>query len=130
MSCEFCDGTWRGDLVFEDETGSVILYEDWSPRGHAMMVSKQHLQNASDFTAPEWERLASLYRRAERAILAATGRERAIMLKLGIQVPHLHIHIYPANPSHDRAAVMAMIDGKTREERDPAFVERVRKAMQ
>jgi diadenosine tetraphosphate (Ap4A) HIT family hydrolase len=129
MACEFCDGTWRGDLVLEDETGSMILHEDWSPRGHAMVVSKRHLQNASDLGALEWEALASLYRRAERAVLEATGRERAIMLKLGIQVPHLHIHIYPANASHDRAAVMAMMGGKARDERDPSFVERMRHAM-
>lgn len=55
--------------------------------------------------------------------------QRAIMLKLGIQVPHLHIHIYPASASHDRAAVMAMIDGRAREPRDEALVARIREAL-
>ncbi len=129
MSCEFCDRTWRGDVVFEDDTTWVILHDDWSVRGHAMVVSKKHAQNISDLDEIEWQSLATIYRRAEGALLQATGADRAIVMKLGIQTPHLHLHIYPVSAALDRAAVMAIIDAKTREERDGEFVERLRGAM-
>jgi diadenosine tetraphosphate (Ap4A) HIT family hydrolase len=51
------------------------------------------------------------------------------MLKLGLVTPHLHLHIFPVSASHDRASVMAMIDGRTHEPRDEAFVQQIREAM-
>ena len=125
MSCVFCSDPARtGDVVFENDHGWVILHEDWAVRGHAVVVAKQHVENVSQLD--EWPAFAELYRRAERVLLEATGAERAIILKLGIQTPHLHLHIYPVSATADRAAVMAAIDGKTRVERDEAFVGVVR----
>ena len=37
-------------------------------------------------------------------------------MKLGIAAAHLHIHVYPVRATDDRAAVMAMIDGRVRDE--------------
>jgi diadenosine tetraphosphate (Ap4A) HIT family hydrolase len=118
-----------GDVVFESERCAVILHEDWAVRGHAMLVWKRHVENFSELTAEEASHFASVHRAAEKALLAATGAERAILLKLGIQVPHLHLHIYPVRAADDRAAVMAIIDGKTRTARAEGFVEAVRTAM-
>jgi diadenosine tetraphosphate (Ap4A) HIT family hydrolase len=133
MNCLFChnhsDLQTIGDVVFESERCAVILHEDWAVRGHAMLVWKRHVENFSELTAEEGSHFASVHRAAEKALLAATGAERAILLKLGIQVPHLHLHIYPVRAADDRAAVMAIIDGKTRTARDDGFVEAVRTAM-
>jgi diadenosine tetraphosphate (Ap4A) HIT family hydrolase len=133
MNCLFCrnhsDLQTIGDVVFESEHCAVILHEDWAVPGHAMLVWKRHVENFSELTAEEVSYFASVHRAAEKALLAATGAERAILLKLGIQVPHLHLHIYPVRATDDRAAVMAIIDGKTRTARDDGFVEAVRTAM-
>lgn len=67
-----------------------------------------------------------MHHRAERALLEATGAERAILMKLGIATPHLHLHIYPVRASLDRAAVFAIIDAKTRVPRDESFIAKVR----
>lgn len=133
MNCLFCrhqsDLHAIGDVVFESIYCAVILHEDWAVRGHAMLVWKNHVENFSDLTAEEAAHFASVHRAAEKALLDATGAERAILLKLGIQVPHLHLHIYPVRAADDRGAVMAIIDGKTRTARDDGFVEAVRRAM-
>lgn len=92
-----------------------------------MVIAKQHVENLSDLGEPE--HFMRVYRDAERALLGLTGTDRAIMMKLGIATPHLHLHIYPVRASLDRAAVMAIIDGKVREPRDEAFVTRVRAAL-
>lgn len=126
MPCPFCDRTFAGDLVFEDDLSLVIVHDDWAVRGHLMVAAKKHVENASGLTSEEWSRLASLFRRVERVVLEATGADRAILLKLGIQVPHLHLHLYPVRASHTRADVMDMIDGNVRVGRDRAFVEKLR----
>jgi len=70
-----------------------------------------------------------VYRNAERVLLRLTGAERAVIVKLGIVTPHLHLHIYPVSSSLDRAAVMDIIEGRTRVARDEAFVAALRAAL-
>lgn len=130
MTCTFCsDVSAAGAIVFEDDRVWVLLHSDWSPRGHAMVVAKTHVENASDLDEEEWLHLARVWHRAERVLLDATGAERAIILKLGIMTPHLHVHIYPVSALATREEVFAAIDGNAREVRDETFVNDVRRAL-
>ncbi len=74
-----------------------------------------------------------MYARAERAVLAVSGVERAMMLKLGIQVPHLHVHIYPMDRSASRATVFEAFDGRSKAELNDAqreaFTDTVERAL-
>ena len=129
MTCTFCsDLSAAGGLVFEDERSWVLLHPDWSPRGHAMVVAKRHVENASSLDEDEWLHLARVWHRAE-GILDATGAERAIVFKLGILTPHLHIHIYPMSATATRENVFAAFDGNASEPRDEAFVATIRSAL-
>lgn len=129
MPCVFCDRSFAGDLVYEDDDALVIVHEDWSVRAHLMVASKRHVENASALAPDEWQRLTSVYRHAERAALDATGADRAIMLKLGIQTPHLHLHIYPVSASLSRSDVMEIIDAKVQVPRDESLVTAIRAAL-
>ena len=127
MSCVFCDDVRRaGDVLAEDERLWVVLHDDWAVRGHAMLVWKQHVENVADLAVDDVAHLALTHHRVERALLAATGADRAVIVKLGIATPHLHVHIYPVAATLDRAAVMAIIDARVREPRDEAFVAELR----
>lgn len=127
MSCVFCtDVHAAGELVFEDARTWVVVHPDWSPRGHVMVVSKQHVENASALEEEHWQHLASVWHRVEKVVLAATGAERAVMLKLGIQTPHLHLHLYPVAQSATRTEVFAAIEGRSGEPADPSFVATLR----
>lgn len=125
MNCPLC--TPAGDVVFEDDASYVTLHEDWAVLGHAMVVSKHHVENASSLDEERWLQLARVWHRAERALLALTGAERCIVMKLGILTPHLHLHLYPVSASASRADVFAAIDAKTRVERDEAFIANLRR---
>ena len=94
-----------------------------------MVVARRHVENVSDLARDEWERIAAVQQRAERALLELAPADRAIVMKLGLAVPHLHLHIYPVASSLDRAAVMRIVDGATREPRDERFVATLRMAM-
>src|SRR5437764_12795414 len=96
MSCVFCnDPRAAGEVLFEDERVLVILHDDWAVRGHAMVVWKAHVENVADLAAGEYAHFAAVHHRAERALLGATGADRAILLKLGIATPPLHLTISP-----------------------------------
>jgi len=91
-----------------------------------MVVWRTHVENFSDLSEEDALHFARVHRAAEKALLEVTGAERAVLLKLGILTPHLHLHIYPVSSSLDRAAVMAILDAKTREEREADFAEKIR----
>ena len=84
-----------------------------------MVVATRHVENFSELDENESYGFGSLWRAAERAALELTGRDRAILMKLGIAVPHLHLHIYPFSREHDRSAVMVAIDGESSSTRTP-----------
>src|SRR5687768_9004797 len=126
--CVFCDDlSSSGEVVFTNDVAHVVLHPDSAVRGHAMVVAKRHVENIADLSGNEARELALVQRAAERALLDATGADRAILLKLGIQVPHLHIHIYPVPDTMTRADVMAVIDARVSEVREPGFAADIRK---
>ena len=94
-----------------------------------MVVAKRHIENASDLDEAEWLHLARVWHHAERVLLDATGADRAIIFKLGILTPHLHVHIYPMSSQATRADVFEAFDGKRREEKDEEFVLTIRAAL-
>jgi histidine triad (HIT) family protein len=117
MPCLLCDEPERsGTIVFDDDRVLVLLHDDWAVAGHAMVVARQHIENASELDPVDAVYFWEVYARAERAVLAAANAQRAVMLKLGIQVPHLHVHIYPFPATADRATVFAAFEGKSRAE--------------
>lgn len=123
MACVFCDQPWTtGEILVETRSGTVILHDDWSVRGHTMIVAKRHVENLSELGDSEATEFIHLARTVEDLLLEQTGADRAILMKLGIQTPHLHLHIYPVPSSLDRAAVMKIIDAKTRVPVDEQFV--------
>ena len=126
--CAFC-GNLIDVVLYEDDRCLVVLHDDWSVRGHAMVVWRAHVENVSDLSDADLQHFIRVHARAERAPLEATGAERAILLKLGIQTPHLHLHIYPVSATADRAEVMRAIDGEVHVEKDDSLVEELQRRL-
>lgn len=91
-----------------------------------MLVARRHVENFADLTDSEAQQFARIQKVVERALLDVTRTDRAILLKLGIQVPHFHLHIYPVSSRMNRAEVLRVIDAKVSEEREPGFAAAVR----
>jgi len=101
------------DLIFEDGNVFAFLHEDWSVLGHAVVVWNKHVENLSDLPAAQLQDFMATYSKIEKAVLVAAEADRAVLLKLGLMVPHLHLHIYPVARTVNRAAVIAAIEGKS-----------------
>jgi diadenosine tetraphosphate (Ap4A) HIT family hydrolase len=125
MTCALC-AEEIADTVYADAVARVVLHEDWVVRGHAMVIARRHVENLADLDDDELQRFMQIHRAAERVLLAATGCTRAIVMKLGIATPHLHLHIYPFAADATRADVFAAIDMRSRVPRDEALVQRIR----
>lgn len=111
-ACALCAPPDAQSLLFENEAARVVVHPDWSPRGHLMVVARAHVENASSLDEARWLELARVWHRAERALLETTGAERAIVMKLGIQTAHLHVHLYPVAATATREEVFAFIDAR------------------
>ena len=79
-----------------------------------MIVAKQHVENVSDLEEGAWLHLAKVWHRTERELREKTGADRVMVMKLGIQTPHLHVHLYPFPKDATRDEVFAVIDGRDR----------------
>ena len=126
MECVFCtDVTRSGDVVLETAHAWVVLHEDWAVPGHAMIVSRRHVENLSDLTEHEWKHFSEVWRRAERVLLTVTEADRAIVMKLGLATPHLHVHIYPVPKNATREEVFDAINSNTRAPRRDEVIRKV-----
>lgn len=116
MDCAFCrsfeESKATHTIIGETAHAIAWLHESGAHRGHSVVVSRRHCENLADLDETEAADFLRLERAVERAVLDETETRRAILMKLGLQVPHLHIHIYPFGPDSDRTEVMSVIDGK------------------
>jgi diadenosine tetraphosphate (Ap4A) HIT family hydrolase len=109
MQCVFCtDVTQAGDLLAEDEYSWIVRH----PQGQWMVVAKRHVENVSDLDEDEWLHLARVWHRAERELREETNAARVMVMKLGIQTPHLHIHLFPFSANATRDEVFAAFEGR------------------
>jgi diadenosine tetraphosphate (Ap4A) HIT family hydrolase len=127
-SCQLCaaNRTSAGEPVIDFGDWALILHPDSAVRGHAMLVALRHVENFSDLTDSEAEQFARVQKVVERSLLDVTHMDRAILMKLGIQTPHLHIHIYPVSSALSREEVQRILDAEVSEEREPGFAKMLR----
>jgi len=128
--CVFCtDPRESGEIVYEDFRVWVIVHEDWAVPGHAMVVWRKHVENAADLTLDDYVHFAAVHHRAERALLEITKADRAVLLKLGIATPHLHLHIYPVGAGLTRDDVFEIIDSRVRAPYDEELIAELRERL-
>jgi len=131
-SCQLCAANLSsaGERAFDFGNWVLLLHPDSAVRGHALLVATRHVENFADLTDAEAQQFARVQKIAERALLDVTGSDRAILLKLGIQTPHFHLHIYPVSRAMTREDVQQVIDAKVTEQRESDFVMTVRKRIE
>ena len=91
-----------------------------------MLVASRHVENFAHLTDSEAQQFARVQKVVEHALLDVTHTDRAILLKLGIQTPHFHLHIFPVSRKLSRDDVMRAINGEVSETRDADFAKRLK----
>lgn len=95
----------KGELparfVYRDET--VVAFLDIRPLayGHTLVVPVAEVNKWTDLPADNLHALVDLAQKIGQAQIEAFGCERAGSVIAGFDVPHTHVHIFPANSMGD-----------------------------
>jgi histidine triad (HIT) family protein len=95
----------QGDIpshrVYEDE--STYAFLDINPRqeGHTLVVPKMELDYLFDLPPAEYASLWETVAVVAAALRRTTGCERVVVLVLGYEVAHAHVHLIPTNRLED-----------------------------
>jgi len=90
------NGELPGRFVYEDEEAVGFLTIAPVTQGHTLVVPRAEIDHWQDVDTEVFNHLMAISRRIGRAVRVAFGAPRAGLLIAGLEVPHLHIHVFPA----------------------------------
>jgi diadenosine tetraphosphate (Ap4A) HIT family hydrolase len=85
-----------GRFVYEDDEFVAFLTIAPVTQGHTLVVPRAEIDQWQDIDPEVWGRLTALSQRIGQAVMKAFGASRAGLLIAGLEVPHLHVHVFPA----------------------------------
>lgn len=85
--------------VYEDD--KTIAFMDIHPvlPGHVLVVSKNQVDQIDDLPDSDYSALFATVKRIATQQKKVLGVKRAIVLVMGYDVPHAHVHVIPSNTS-------------------------------
>ena len=90
------DGDLPGRFVYSgDDVVAFLTIEPMTP-GHTLVVPRAEVDNWQTVDPALFNRVMAVAQRIGRAVCSAFGAERAGMIIAGLEVPHLHVHVFPA----------------------------------
>lgn len=100
-----------GHFVHEDEQCVVIMTIQPMKPGHVLVIPREEIDHWDDLPEPLYQHLMSVSRRMARAIKRAFPCKRVGMLIVGLEVPHVHVHLTPLDEMSDlQVAGLPMAD--------------------
>lgn len=94
------NGDLPGRFVYSDDLGDdgVVAFLTIEPmtQGHTLVVPRAEVDNWQTVDPELFNRVMAVSQRIGRAVCTAFGSDRAGMIIAGLEVPHLHVHVFPA----------------------------------
>lgn len=85
-----------GRFVYEDDDVVAFLTIEPMTQGHTLVVPRAEVDNWQNVESALFDHVMAVSQRIGRAVCAGFGAERAGMIIAGLEVPHLHVHVFPA----------------------------------
>lgn len=110
------NGELPGRFIYRDTDVVAFLTINPVAYGHTLVVPVQEVDKWTELDPEIWIELNEVAQGIGRALIDEFGSERAAYLIAGFEVPHTHIHVFPANDmsGYNLSAAMAA------DETDPA----------
>ena len=85
------------------ETESYFAFLDINPnaRGHTLCIPKKEVDKITDLDEDTYMGLMGFARKVSLAIEAAIPCKRVGISVIGLEVPHVHVHLIPLNSMRD-----------------------------
>ena len=95
------NGEIPGRFVYEDD--DIVAFLTIAPitQGHTLVVPRAEIDNWQDIEPTVFGRVMEVSQLIGRAVSKAFGVERAGVIIAGLEVPHLHVHVFPARDLSD-----------------------------
>ncbi|MEV6136093.1 HIT family protein [Nocardia sp. NPDC051990] len=90
------EGQLPGRFVWEDDEFVAFLTIAPVTQGHTLVVPRKEIDQWQDVDADTFARLNSVAQKIGQAVRHAWDAPRAGLLIAGLEVPHLHVHVFPA----------------------------------
>lgn len=95
----------RGEIpchnVLEDDAHLAFMDINPIQPGHVLVVPKEEITYLFDMSAQAYADLWAFTRRVELGVREATMCQRVVVVVVGYEVPHVHIHLIPTNDIED-----------------------------
>ncbi|WP_408046283.1 HIT family protein [Tenacibaculum crassostreae] len=87
--------------VAEDDNYFAFLDINPNAKGHTLVIPKREENKLFDLSKEEYEGLMSFSYRVAKAIEKTVQCDRVGMSVIGLEVPHVHVHLIPINSMAD-----------------------------
>ncbi|UPW03292.1 HIT family protein [Rhodococcus pyridinivorans] len=89
-------GELPGRFVWQDDDVVSFLTINPFTEGHVLVVPRQEVDHWQSVDDDLWAKVNNVARILGRAVTAAFDAPRAGLMIAGLEVPHLHLHVFPA----------------------------------
>jgi diadenosine tetraphosphate (Ap4A) HIT family hydrolase len=90
-----------GRFVYEDDDVVAFLTIEPMTPGHTLVVPRAEVDNWQDVAPELFNKVMAVSQRIGKAVCQAFDAPRAGVIIAGLEVPHLHVHVFPARNLSD-----------------------------
>ena len=87
--------------IAEDENYLAFLDVNPNAKGHTLCIPKQEINKIFDMEEAHYLGLMKFSRKVAKAIEKSVDCKRIGMAVVGLEVPHVHVHLIPLNDMDD-----------------------------
>jgi histidine triad (HIT) family protein len=87
--------------IAEDENFFAFLDINPNAKGHTLCIPKKEVDKITDLDEETYMGLMAFTRKVAKAIESAIRCERVGMTVIGLEVPHVHVHLIPLSNMTD-----------------------------
>ena len=90
------NGELPGRFVYEDDDIVAFLTIEPMTHGHTLVVPRAEIDQWQDVDSGTLNKVMGVAQLIGKAVCKAFGAQRAGVIIAGLEVPHLHVHVFPA----------------------------------
>lgn len=95
------NGEIPGRFVYESKDVVAFLTIEPMTQGHTLVVPRAEIDQWQNIEPAVFARVMEVSQLIGKAVCSAFDAERAGVIIAGLEVPHLHVHVFPARDLSD-----------------------------
>lgn len=95
------NGEIPGRFVYEDDEIVAFLTIEPMTQGHTLVVPRAEIDNWQDVDRETFGRVMAVAQLIGKAVCRAFNTKRSGVIIAGLEVPHLHVHVFPTRSLSD-----------------------------